>query len=62
MREAGCWHNDRSPWIPRGSKKYLWDEESVSAAVAYVLYEQDRILLDVEVYCGPIGLILMIPS
>jgi len=40
MREAGCWHSDRSPWIPRGSKKYLWDEESVSAAVAYVLYEQ----------------------
>jgi len=27
-------------WIPRGSKKYLWDEEAVSMAVVYVLYEQ----------------------
>jgi hypothetical protein len=40
VREAGCWHSERSPWIPRGSKKYLWDEEAVSAAVVYVLYEQ----------------------
>ena len=40
MREAGCWHSERSPWIPRGSKKYLWDEDAVSAAVVYVLYEQ----------------------
>jgi hypothetical protein len=25
---------------PRGNKKYLWDEDAVSAAVVYVLYEQ----------------------
>src|SRR6267142_3651663 len=26
LREAGCWHSSRSPWVERGSKKYLWTE------------------------------------
>src|SRR6266850_3279021 len=28
MREPGSWQSDRAPWIPRGNKKYLWDEEA----------------------------------
>jgi REP element-mobilizing transposase RayT len=40
MREAGCWHNDRSPWVFRGSKRYLWTETQLLAAIAYVLYDQ----------------------
>lgn len=45
MREAGCWNSVRTPWVKRGSKKYLWDEAAVSNAVAYVLYEQGEPLL-----------------
>ena len=40
LREAGCWHSERSPWASRGSKRRLWTEKQVSDAVAYVLYEQ----------------------
>ena len=40
LREAGCWHSSRSPWVDRGSKKYLWTEADVINAVAYVDYDQ----------------------
>jgi REP element-mobilizing transposase RayT len=40
LREAGCWKNDDSPWADRGSKKYLWTEEDVVNAIAYVEYDQ----------------------
>ena len=39
LREIGfC--RDQSPWAERGSKKYLWTEQDVIAAVVYVEYEQ----------------------
>ncbi len=40
LREAGCWKSNDSPWANRGSKKYLWTEEDVVSAVAYVEYDQ----------------------
>ncbi len=40
MREAGCWHNEHSPWVYRGSKRYLWTEKQLLDAIAYVLYDQ----------------------
>jgi REP element-mobilizing transposase RayT len=40
MREAGCWISERSPWVYRGSKRYLWREKDMDNAIAYVLYEQ----------------------
>ena len=40
MREAGCWPNERSPWVYRGSKRYLWTEKQLLDAIAYVLYDQ----------------------
>jgi len=40
LREAGCWASDRSPWIERGSKRYLWTEQDVINAVVYVEYDQ----------------------
>jgi REP element-mobilizing transposase RayT len=40
MREAGCWSSERSPWVYRGSKRYLWREKDLDNAIAYVLYEQ----------------------
>jgi len=40
LRESGCWHSSKSPWVDRGSKKYLWTEGDVINAVAYVEYDQ----------------------
>ena len=36
MREADCWHSENSPWVRRGSKRYLWTEQQLLAAMAYV--------------------------
>ena len=40
MRESGCWKNPLSPWAARGSKKYLWTEQDLIDAIAYVLEGQ----------------------
>ena len=40
MRDAGCWRSDLSPWARGGSTKYLWTDEEVSNAIAYVIYDQ----------------------
>jgi REP element-mobilizing transposase RayT len=40
LREAGCWHSSKSPWVVRGSKRYLWSERDVINAVVYVEYDQ----------------------
>jgi REP element-mobilizing transposase RayT len=40
MREAGCWTSEESPWVYRGSKRYLWTEKELLDAVAYVQYDQ----------------------
>ena len=40
MRTDGCWRHERSPWAEKGSKRYLWNERSVTRAIDYVLYGQ----------------------
>ena len=40
LREAGLWQSTRSPWVVRGSKRYLWTERDVINAVVYVEYDQ----------------------
>ena len=40
LREAGYWRSSRSPWVDRGSKRYLWTEGDVINAVVYVEYDQ----------------------
>lgn len=40
LREAGCWKSDDSPWADRGSRRYLWTDEDVVNAIAYVEYDQ----------------------
>ena len=40
MREAGCWRSDLSPWAQSGSNKYLWTEEELARAIAYVIEDQ----------------------
>ena len=40
MRELGCWRSDLSPWARGGSEKYLWTEEELANAIAYVVEDQ----------------------
>jgi REP element-mobilizing transposase RayT len=40
MRENGSWTSAFSPWAARGSKKYLWTEQELIDAIAYVLEGQ----------------------
>ena len=40
LREAGCWRSNQTPWVDRGSKRYLWTEQDVINAVVYVEYDQ----------------------
>ena len=40
MRQDGCWRQDLSPWAEKGSRRYLWNERSVTQAIDYVLYGQ----------------------
>jgi REP element-mobilizing transposase RayT len=40
MRVRRLWAYDRSPWADKGSTRFLWNEESVSAACNYVLNGQ----------------------
>jgi hypothetical protein len=40
MREAGQWRSERSPWARKGSKRYLWTEQELINAIAYVMYDQ----------------------
>ena len=40
MREAGCWQSGKTPWVLRGSKRYLWTEKDIYEAIDYVLYGQ----------------------
>ena len=48
MREDGCWGSDETPWAVKGSRRYLWTEESVARAVEYVLYGQGGELPDFD--------------
>ena len=48
MRKAGCWQHVHSPWVDRGSKRYLWTERHLSLAIDYVLNGQGGDLLDFD--------------
>jgi REP element-mobilizing transposase RayT len=48
MRHDGNWTESHSPWAARGSKKRLWNEQSVIEAVDYVLNEQGEDLPDFD--------------
>ena len=36
MREAGCWTSTQTPWAQKGSKRWLWTDNQLQAAIAYV--------------------------
>lgn len=44
MRENDYWKSERSPWADKGSTRYLWNENAVAGACAYVEYEQGDLL------------------
>ncbi len=37
MRQNLCWQCEKSPWADKGSKRRLWNEQSVGLAVDYVI-------------------------
>ena len=40
MRESGLWAHEYSPWVDKGSKRYLWNERSIEQAIDYVINGQ----------------------
>ena len=48
MRKNGCWQDTVSPWADKGSKRYLWNEESIARAVDYVINGQGDDLPDFD--------------
>ncbi len=48
MRQSSCWQNEKSPWADKGSKRYLWNEKSVAAAIDYVINGQGDELPDFD--------------
>ena len=40
LREDGLWRHDFSPWADKGSKRRLWNEQSVARAIDYVMNGQ----------------------
>ena len=37
LRQDGRWHGQHSPWVNKGSQRYLWNERSIEHAVQYVV-------------------------
>ncbi|MFN0138938.1 MAG: transposase [Pyrinomonadaceae bacterium] len=48
MRDRKYWSSDRSPWVDKGSTRYLWNEESVILACNYVEFGQGDTLPEFE--------------
>ena len=48
MRETGCWASELTPWVDKGSQRYLWTERAVERAIDYVLYGQGDDLPDFD--------------
>jgi REP element-mobilizing transposase RayT len=40
MRQDGCWQEERSPWVDKGSRRNLWNERSIARAIDYVINGQ----------------------
>ena len=48
LRQDGLWAHSFSPWADRGSKRKLWNEQSVARAIDYVLNGQGGDLPDFD--------------
>ena len=47
-RQDGLWRHSFSPWADKGSKRRLWNEQSVARAIDYVLNGQGDDLPDFD--------------
>ena len=48
MRESNCWGHDHSPWVDKGSERWLWTEASIFSACDYVVNGQGHDLTDFD--------------
>jgi REP element-mobilizing transposase RayT len=48
LRQDGLWLHEFSPWARKGSRRKLWNEQSVARAIEYVLYGQGDDLPDFD--------------
>ena len=48
MREDGSWNSVQTPWVDKGSKRYLWNDKSVWEACNYVVNCQGDELPDFD--------------
>lgn len=48
LREDSVWLHEHSPWSAGGSRRKLWNESSIDAAIDYVLYGQGNELPDFD--------------
>ena len=48
MRQDGYWQFNYSPWVDKGSCRYLWNERSVERAIDYVINGQGDELPDFD--------------
>jgi REP element-mobilizing transposase RayT len=46
MKQDGCWQMEYSPWVDKGSRRYLWNQRSVDRAIDYVINGQGDALPD----------------
>ena len=40
LREGGYWRSNKTPWVEKGSIKWLWTERDLINAIVYVQYDQ----------------------
>lgn len=48
MKERGCWSSAHSPWVDKGSTRWLWNEQSILNANDYVVNGQGCDLMDFD--------------
>lgn len=48
LKTKGLWAYSHSPWAGKGSRRLLWNEQSVQNAIDYVLYGQGDDLPDFD--------------
>jgi len=48
LRKDSLWHNPFPPWADKGSKRRLWNEQSVARAIDYVMNGQGDDLPDFD--------------
>lgn len=59
MRRDGNWKEAHSPRADKGSKRQLWNEQSLAEAIDYVLNEQGEDLPELEGLTHPLTRVVL---